>query len=45
VPYHVVELLIDGNEHVLERKVIPYPSRQEAVETIEGIIGCFDRSG
>ena len=45
--YHVVEFLIDGNEQVIERKVIPYPyhSRHEAVETIEGIIGAFDSSG
>ena len=45
--YHVVELRIDGNEQIIDRKVIPYPyhSRHEAVETIEGIIRTFDRSG
>ncbi len=45
--YQVVELVIDGGDHIIDRRVIPYPynSRHEAVETIEGIIGGFDSSG
>ena len=45
--YQVVELVIDGADHIIDRRVIPYPyhSRHEAVETIEGIIGGFDCSG
>ena len=47
MPYQVVELVIDGADHIIDRRVIPYPynSRHEAVETIEGIIGGFDSSG
>lgn len=47
MPYQVVELVIDGGDHIIDRRVIPYPynSRHEAVETIEGIIGGFDSSG
>jgi hypothetical protein len=47
VAYQVVEIHVDGSEQIIERKIIPYPyhSRQEAVETIEGIIGGFNRSG
>jgi hypothetical protein len=45
--YQVVELVVDGTDRVIDRRVIPYPyqSRHEAVETIEGIIRGFDRSG
>jgi hypothetical protein len=45
--YHVVELLVDASDHVIDRKVIPYPysSRNEAIDTIESIIGAFDKSG
>lgn len=47
MPYQVVELVIDGGDHIIDRRVIPYPynSRHEAVEIIEGIIGGFDSSG
>jgi hypothetical protein len=47
VPYQVIELRVDDSDRVIDRRVIPYPyqSRQEAVETIEGIIRRFDRSG
>ena len=45
--YQVVELVLDGADQIVDRRVIPYPyhSRYEAVETIEGIIKGFDSSG
>jgi hypothetical protein len=45
--YQVVELVVDGADQIVDRRVIPYPyqSRHEAVETIEGIIRGFDSSG
>ena len=45
--YHIVELLVDASDQIIERKEIPYPysSRNEAFETIESIMGAFDKSG
>jgi hypothetical protein len=41
--FQIVELALDANDEVVERKVVPYPyqSRQEAVDTIESVVARY----
>jgi hypothetical protein len=45
--FQVVELTLDADENVVDRRAVPYPypTRAEAVETIESLIGRFPQSG
>jgi hypothetical protein len=45
--FQVVELTLDADENVIDRRAVPYPypTRAEAVETIENIVGRFPQSG
>jgi hypothetical protein len=45
--FQVVELTLDADENVIDRRAVPYPypTRAEAVETIESVISRFARSG
>ena len=38
MPFQIVELALDSNDNVVERRVVPYPyqTREEAVDTICG---------
>jgi hypothetical protein len=47
VAFQVIELTLDANDNVVERRVIPYPypSREEAIDTIESAIARFAESG
>ena len=45
--FQVVELTLDADENVIDRRAVPYPypTRAEAVETIESAISLFAQSG
>ena len=45
--FQVVELTLDADQNVLDRKVIPYPypTRKDAIDAIEGVITNFPQSG
>ena len=45
--FQVVELTLDRDDHVINRKVIPYPypTRDEAVDTIESVLLRHAASG
>jgi hypothetical protein len=45
--FQVIELSLDDDDNVIDRKVIPYPypSRKDAVDTIECFAARFARSG
>jgi hypothetical protein len=45
--FQVVELTLDADENVIDRRAVPYPypTRAEAVETIESVISRFAQSG
>jgi len=45
--FQIVELALDANDKVVERKVVPYPyqSRQEAVDTIESVVARYVKFG
>jgi hypothetical protein len=41
--FQVVELILDADDNVTERRVVPYPyqTRAEAVDTIESVMTRF----
>jgi hypothetical protein len=45
--FQVVELTVDADHNVIDRKVIPYRylTRKEAVEAIESVVPAFSASG
>jgi hypothetical protein len=45
--FQIVELTLDADDAVVERRVVPYPypSREEAVDTIESVIERFAEAG
>jgi hypothetical protein len=45
--FQVVELTLDADQNVLDRKVIPYPypTRKDAVDAIESVVTSFPKSG
>jgi hypothetical protein len=47
VTFQIVEINLDANDKVIERKVVPYPyqTRQEAVTAIECIVSTFAEAG
>jgi len=47
VAFQIVEISLDANDKVIERKVVPYPyqTRQEAVTAIECILSTFAETG
>jgi len=47
MPFQIVELDLDSNDNVVERKVVPYPyqTREEAVDTIESVVTRFAEAG
>jgi hypothetical protein len=46
MPFQVVELCLDADDRVIDRKAIPYPysQRLEAVETIQKLIARLKKS-
>ena len=45
--FQVVELTLDADQNVVDRKVIPYPypTRKDAVDAIESVVTTFPQSG
>jgi hypothetical protein len=45
--FQIVELTLDADDNVIERRVVPYPyqTREETVDTIESVISRFAASG
>jgi hypothetical protein len=45
--FQVVELTLDADENVIDRRVIPYPypTRKDAVDAIESVVTSFAQSG
>jgi len=45
--FQVVELTLDADQNVVDRKVIPYPypTRKDAVDAIESVVTTFPLSG
>jgi len=45
--FQVVELTLDAEENVIDRRVIPYPypTRKDAVDAIESVVTSFPQSG
>jgi hypothetical protein len=45
--FQVVELTVDADHNVIDRKVIPYRylTRKDAVEAIESVVPTFSASG
>jgi hypothetical protein len=45
--FQVVELTLDADNNVIDRKAIPYPypTRKDAVDTIENVVRRFSESG
>jgi hypothetical protein len=45
--FQVIELTLDADDNVIERRVVPYPyqTRAEAVDTIESVIMRFAEAG
>ena len=45
--FQVVELTLDADQKVIDRKVIPYPypTRRDAVDAIESVVTSFPQSG
>jgi hypothetical protein len=46
-PFQIVELTLDANDSVIERRVVPYPypTREGAVTAIECIVSTFAEAG
>ena len=44
--FQVVELTLDADQNVLDRKVIPYPypTRKDGIDAIESVVTSFPRS-
>jgi hypothetical protein len=47
VAFHIVELTLDADDNVIERRVVPYPypTREEAVTAIECVVSTFAEAG
>jgi hypothetical protein len=47
VAFQIVELSLDADDNVIDRRVVPYPyqNRQEAVDNIESMLSSFSESG
>ena len=47
VAFQIVELSLDADDNVIERRVVPfpYPTREEAVTAIECIVSTFAEAG
>jgi hypothetical protein len=47
VAFQIVELTLDADDNVIQRRVVPfpYPIRQEAVTAIERIVSTFAEAG
>jgi hypothetical protein len=47
VAFQIVELTLDADDNVIERRVVPYPypTREEAVTAIECIVSTFAEAG
>jgi len=47
VAFQIVELTLDADDNVIERRVVPrpYQTRQEAVTAIECIVSTFAEAG
>jgi hypothetical protein len=45
--FQIVELTLDADDNVIERRVVPYPyqTREETVDTIENVISRFAAYG
>ena len=45
--FQVVELTLDADKNVVDRRVIPYPypTRKDAVDVIESVVTNFPQSG
>ena len=45
--FQVVELTLDADQNVIDRRVIPYPypTRKEAADAIESVVTSFPQSG
>ena len=45
--FQVVELTLDANQNVVDRRVIPYPyqTRKDAVDAIASVVSSFPQSG
>ena len=45
--FQIVELTLDADDNVIERRVVPYPypTREEAVTAIECIVSTFAEAG
>jgi hypothetical protein len=45
--FQVVELTLDADQNVVDRRVIPYPypTRKDAVDVIESVVTNFPQSG
>ena len=45
--FQIVELTLEADDSVIERRVVPfpYPTRQEAVTAIECIVSTFGEAG
>jgi hypothetical protein len=47
VAFQIVELTLDADDNVIERRVVPYPypTREEAITAIECIVSTFAEAG
>ena len=45
--FQIVELTLDADDNVIERRIVPYPypTREEAVTAIECIVSTFAEAG
>ena len=45
--FQIVELALDSDDKVIDRRVVPYPyqTREEAVDTIETVLMRFPEAG
>ena len=45
--FQVVELTLDADDTVIDRRAVPYPypTRAEAVDTIESVMSRFEKCG
>ena len=45
--FQVVELTLDADDNVIDRRAVPYsyPTREEAIDTIESVLTRFAKGG
>ena len=43
--FQVLELTLDAGQNVVDRRVIPYPTRKDAIDAIESVVTNFPQSG